>query len=138
MVQINLICASIAIEKAKKGEIALLFCDSAHFVMGVFLSHLWAICRVFIPSSAGRSRLNVTGAIDAITKKLYFQTNNTTVNAQSFMEFLLYLRSQMLDKAIVIVLDNARYQHCNLVKELAVTLEITLLFCRPIRQTSTI
>ncbi len=47
------------------------------------------------------------------------------------MEFLLYLRSQMLDKAIVIVLDNARYQHCNLVKELAVTLEITLLFLPP-------
>lgn len=45
--------------------------------------------------------------------------------------FLHYLKRQMPDKPISIVLDNARYQHCNFIKELALKLDITLLFLPP-------
>ena len=117
-----------AIEKAKNGEIHLLFMDAAHFVMGVFLCNVWSKVRLFIKSSAGRQRLNVIGTINAITKKVLFQTNITTVNAETMAVFLHYLKSQMPDKPISIVLDNARYQHCNFIKELALKLDITLLF----------
>ena len=117
-----------AIEKAKNGEIHLLFLDAAHFVMGVFLCNMWLKVRLFIKSSAGRQRLNVIGTIDAITKKVLFQTNITTVNAQAMASFLYYLKSQLPDKPLAIVLDNARYQHCNFIKEVATQLEITLLF----------
>lgn len=120
-----------AIEKAKNGEIYLLFLDAAHFVMGVFLCNMWSKIRLFIKSSAGRKRLNVIGVVDAITKKIFFQTNITSVNAQVMAAFLHYLKSQMPDKPISIVLDNARYQHCNFIKELAQQLDITLLFLPP-------
>lgn len=119
------------IEKAKKGEIALFFADSAHFVMGAFLCCLWSISRLFIPSPSGRQRLNVIGAIDAISKEIYFQTNTTYVNAITIVEFLRYLRRQVAELPIVIVLDNAKYQHCKLVIEIAQTLGITLLFLPP-------
>lgn len=120
-----------AIERAKNGEIHLLFLDAAHFVMGVFLGNVWSKVRLFIKSSAGRKRLNVIGTIDAITKKILFQTNITTVNAETMATFFYYLKSQMPDKPISIVLDNARYQHCNFIKELALKLGITLLFLPP-------
>lgn len=120
-----------AIEKAKNGEIYLLFLDAAHFVMGVFLCNMWSKVRLFIKSSAGRKRLNVIGVVDAITKKILFQTNITSVNAEAMATFLYYLKSQMPDKPISIVLDNARYQHCNFIKELAQQLDITLLFLPP-------
>ncbi len=120
-----------AIESAKDGKIHLLFLDAAHFVMGVFLCNIWSKVRLFIKSSAGRQRLNVIGTIDAISKKILFQTNITTVNAESMATFLYYLKSQLPDKPISIVLDNARYQHCNVIKELATELGITLLFLPP-------
>ena len=120
-----------AIEKAKNGEIYLLFLDAAHFVMGVFLCNMWSKIRLLIKSSAGRKRLNVIGVVDAITQKILSQTNITSVNAEAMAVFLYYLKSQMPDKPISIVLDNARYQHCNFIKELAQQLDITLLFLPP-------
>ena len=45
--------------------------------------------------------------------------------------FLYYLKNQLPDKPIAIVLDNARYQHCNFIKEVAKELRITLLFLPP-------
>jgi transposase len=120
-----------AIEKAKNGEIYLLFVDAAHFVMGVFLCNVWSKVRLFIQSSAGRQRLNVIGAVDAVTKKVLFQKNTTSVNADAMVEFLYYLKAEMPDKPISIVLDNARYQHCMLIKNLAQKLDITLLFLPP-------
>jgi transposase len=117
-----------AIKKAQNGEIYLLFGDTAHFVRGAFLCCLWCITRLFIKSPSGRERINVIGAVDAITKKLYFQYNTTFVNAVEFCKFLSYLKEQLADKPISIVLDNARYQHCNLVKEFAQSLEINIIF----------
>jgi hypothetical protein len=122
---------NLIIEKAKKSELSLLFLDSAHFVMGAFLGYLWSIARVFIPSPSGRQRLNVIRAIDAITKKLYFQHNTTYVNAIVLMKSLAYLRQELGDIPIVIVLDNARYQHCKAVIELSENIGITLLFLPP-------
>jgi transposase len=52
------------IEKAKIGDLALFFMDSAHFVLSSFLCSLWTISRIFIPSPAGRQRLNVIAAME--------------------------------------------------------------------------
>ena len=117
-----------AIKMAQSGEIHLLFMDAAHFVRGTFLCCLWSVTRLFIKSPSGRERLNVIGAVDAISKKILFQYNISYVNAVELCKFLNYLRVQLPDKPIHIVLDNARYQHCVLVKELATQLNITLCF----------
>lgn len=120
-----------AIKQAENGEIHLLFMDAAHFVMGVFQCFLWAFTRVFIRSSAGRKRLNVLGAVNAITKQTHFLTNTTYINALTIVEFLYQLRTDYPTKPIYIVLDNARYQHCELVKNIAQSMNIHLLFLPP-------
>ncbi len=117
-----------AIEKAQNGQIYLLFVDTAHFVMGAFLSCVWSLTRLFIKSPAGRQGLNVIGGLDAISKKVFFQFNTSYVDALVLCQFLEFLKKQMPDKPIHLVLDNARYQHCQLVKNLALDLGITLLF----------
>ena len=118
-------------KKAELGEITLLFGDAMHCVMGVFLSFLWSFERIFIKSSPGRKRLNVVGAVNAISKKVSFTTNTTQVNAETMNSFLEQLRKEYADKPIYLILDNARYQHCKLVKEFAQKLDIHLVFLPP-------
>lgn len=115
-------------QQAKKEEIVLLFADSMHCVMGVFLCFLWSFKRIFIKSSAGRQRINVVGAVDAITKKISIMTNTETINGQTIMAFLSYLREIYTILPIYIILDNAKYQHCKAVIAFAETLNIHLVF----------
>lgn len=117
------------IEKAKKGEVHLLFMDAAHFVLAPFLCFLWSFKRVFIKAPAGRKRLNVLGTVNAITKEIYFTAKTTNINALEIVDFLHQLRIYYYDmKPIYIVLDNARYQHCQLVRYIAWQFNIHLLF----------
>lgn len=121
-----------AIKAAKEGEAHLLFCDAAHFVLGSCLCFLWSAVRVFLKGSAGRNRINVLGVVNAITKEVTTLINDTYINAEVMMAFLKTLRQTYNDgKPIAIVLDNARYQHCNVVKNCATTLGIDLLFLPP-------
>jgi len=120
-----------AIEAAEQGQIHLLFCDAAHFVLQPFLCFLWATVRVFIPSAAGRHRINVLGTVHAITKEIITLTNTTYITADVLIEFLQQLKQKYADKPISLVLDNARYQHCELVKTMAEKLKINLLFLPP-------
>jgi transposase len=117
------------IERAKEEEIHLLFMDAAHFVMGVFLTVLWSIKRRFVKSSSGRKRYNVLGAVDAISKKVHTYTNEGYINAQCVIDFLEQIRAYYNDrKPIYIVLDNARYQRCQLVEYMAWFLDVHLVF----------
>lgn len=105
--------------------------DAAHFILQPYLSCLWCIDRVFVKAAAGRNRINVLGAINAITKEVTTITNTTYINATTIVEFLQHLKEKYADKPIKIVLDNATYQHCNLVTETAKSLGIELLFLPP-------
>lgn len=116
------------INRAENGEIHLFFVDAAHFVFAPFLCYLWCFARVFINGAAGRKRFNVLGALNAITKQVHFCTNSESVNALTVIELLYQLAIYYFDKPIFIVLDNARYQHCKLVKEVAKKLGIRLEF----------
>lgn len=117
-----------AIQKAKENKCHLLFMDAAHFVHAPFLCQVWCFVRQFIPSPSGRDRLNVLGAINAISKQLSFHVNTTYINAEVIVSFLYKLSRQYCDLPIFIVLDNARYQHCQYVMEVAKKLNIELLF----------
>ena len=120
-----------AIKQAEKGEIHLLFSDAAHFTLSAFLCMIWSVKRVFLKTSHGRNRINVLGAVDAITKEITTLINTTYITATTIMDFLEQLKEKYSDKPIVMVLDNAKYQHCNLVKEKAEKLGITLMFLPP-------
>ena len=94
--------------------------------------HFWdgygEVKRIFIKSPSGRKRFNVLGALNAITHEIITVTNETYINAESICELLRKLAALKLNIPITIVCDNARYQKCKLVQDLAATLEIELLY----------
>jgi transposase len=114
--------------EAKAGQRAVFFVDAAHFVLAPFLGVLWSFCRLFIQAPAGRKRFNVLAALNAITHQLITVTNDSYINAQSVCELLWKLHHLHLGIPITLVLDNARYQKCALVFELAKSLDIELLY----------
>ena len=81
------------LKEAKLGKRSVFLVDAAHFVMGSFLGYLWCVIRVFVPSSSGRKRYNVLGAIEAITHQLITVCNETYINAISVCELLQKIKS---------------------------------------------
>ena len=116
------------IEEAEKGKRVVLFMDAAHFVWALYIGILWCFSRIFVQSPNGRQRINVLGAYDPIKKKIIKIVNRTYINSNVICEMLNKIRKEYGEKVITIVLDNARYQHCSLVKEVAKKLNIELLF----------
>jgi len=115
--------------QAQAGERVVLFMDAAHFVHRAFLGFVWCFARLFIPSPAGRKRFNVLGALDAVSKEILTLTNETYINANVVCLFLLQIAQHyQTNIPITIVLDNARYQKCDLVKACAAALDIELLY----------
>jgi transposase len=117
-----------AIEEARKGECHLLFMDAAHFILQPFLCALWCVARLFVKASSGRNRINVLGAVNALSKEVITLSNTTYITAETIVDFLKQLRLHYGSIPLKIVLDNARYQHCRLVREQAEQMNITLLF----------
>jgi transposase len=116
------------LEEAKAGKKAVFFVDAAHFVHRAYLGFIWCLTRIFIPSPSGRKRFNVLGAINAVTQEVVCITNETYINAESVCELLLELAALGLDIPITLVLDNARYQKCQFVMDVAGFLGIELLY----------
>jgi transposase len=73
-------------------------------------------------------RFNVLGALDAVTHELIMVTNDIYINAGSVCELLHRIAALRLTVPITLILDNARYQKCRLVRDLALSLGIELLF----------
>ena len=115
------------LDEAKAQKRQLFFVDASHFVYAPFLGYLWCICRLFIAAPSGRKRYNVLGAVNAITHELIRVANCSYINAESVCDLLRRIRVQTIGP-ITLVMDNARYQHCALVKAWAGELKIELLF----------
>lgn len=116
------------LEEARRGERAVFFVDAAHFVMGAFLGMIWCFQRIFIKSPSGRKRFNVLGALNAITHEVILVTNDSYITATQVCELLQKLANLGITIPITLVLDNARYQKCRIVQDLAQSLEIELLY----------
>lgn len=116
------------LKQAREGKRAVLFVDAAHFVLQPFLGYIWAFYRLFIKAPSGRQRLNVLAGINAITHELIIVSN---INAESVCELLWKIAEMELAMPITLILDNARYQKCKIVKELAELLRIELLYLPP-------
>ena len=95
---------------------------------GAFLCYVWCFVRLFVRTPSGRKRLNVLGALDFATKELVTLTNTTYITAETVCELLRSLATRYPGTAITLVLDNARYQRCRLVQDLAAQLNIELMF----------
>ena len=114
--------------EAQAGQRAVFFMDAAHFVYAPFLALVWCFTRVFVKAPSGRQRLHVLAALHATTKEILTVQNLTYVTAETVCELLRLLAGTSPALPITIVLDNARYQKCALVQELARSLGIALLY----------
>jgi len=116
--------------EAKENKRIVYFADAVHCVWGAFIARVWCIVRVFIPTPSGRSRYNVLGCINAITHDLITVCNTSYINALSVVELLekIHEKHKTDTLPISIFLDNAKYQHCNIVKTKAIELGIELMF----------
>jgi len=113
---------------ARAGQAQVFFVDAAHFVMGSFLCCVWCWVRLFLRGGSGRKRYSVLGAWNAVTRELVSITTDGTVSAETMGALLRKIAALGLQGPITLVLDNARYQHCALVMELAKSLNIHLQF----------
>ena len=111
----------------------MLFVDAAHFVYGPFLAYVWCLVRLFVPGPSGRKRYNVLAALNAATHEVIRVTNHGYINALSVCGLLAKVAAGLPGK-VTLVMDNARYQRCTLVRDEAKRLGIELLFlpaCSP-------
>ncbi len=102
--------------------------DASHFVFGSFLGYVWCFVRLCIRAASGRKRYNVLGALHAVSHQLIRVVNHGYINATSVCDLLRAVAAASVGRPITLVLDNARYQKCALVQELARSLKIHLLF----------
>src|SRR3954469_5865170 len=116
------------LREARAGRRAVSFVDAAHFVWAPFLGCLWCLTRLFVRSATGRKRYSVLGALGAVTHDVIRVCNEGYVTADTVCTLLHALAASGLRVPITIVLDNARYQRCELVQSLARRLGIHLLF----------
>ena len=118
------------LEEAKQGKRTVLFVDAAHFVMGAYLGMLWCFTRQLLPSASGRKRYNVLGAYDPIRHEAITVTNDTYINQHVFCTFLDKIATtyEGEGKPITLILDNAKYQKCQLVFDKAKELGIDLVY----------
>lgn len=70
-----------------------------------------------------------------IADELITVCNDTYINALSFCELLRLITEKNVGVPITLILDNARYQKCKIVWELAELLDIELLYILHILQT---
>ena len=80
--------------------------------------HHFKPCRVY----------NVLEAWNAVTNSLILATNTTVVSSETACELLRKIAAQSVGRPVTVVLDNARYQYCQVVQDLAQVLGIELLF----------
>jgi transposase len=116
------------LREARAGRRTVFFVDAAHFVWAPFLGCLWCLARLFVRSGTGRKRYSVLGALDAVTHDVIRVCNEGYVTADTVCALLRALAGAGSRVPITVVLDNARYQRCELVQSLARQLGIHLLF----------
>lgn len=114
------------------GTISLLFLDASHFVMGCdFLGRIYCKTRRFVKTFSGRQRYNVLGAIDYVSKKVLTVANDSYITATEVCDMLRKIAAEHAEKEVYLILDNARYQKCQDVQELARQLNIHLEYIPP-------
>lgn len=119
------------ISEASEGKRRLYFMDAVHFTLEAFTCKVWCKGSLYLPTGAGRNRFNLLGAIDPFSMDLIQSHSMVYVDADQVKAFLEKVRNQSRDIPVSVVLDNARYQHCQAVKEKAAQLGIDLIFLPP-------
>ena len=117
------------LREARRGLRQVLFVDAAHFVHSSFLGVIWCLARLCVRAASGRKRYNVLGALDCVTHEPIQVANHSYINAESVCLLLRAVAAAATPGIpITLVLDNARYQKCAVVQDLAKQLGIELMY----------
>ncbi len=96
------------------------------------MAPFWGCSGALSGSSSKRrqacQRLNVLAALNATTHDIFTVQHLTYVTAATVCELLRLLTGAYPGQPITIILDNAPYQRCALVQEIATRLGVALLF----------
>ena len=117
--------------QAQANQIDMAFCDAAHFVYGKFCCYLWTDAPKYKSTGSGRERLNVYGAYDPVSGQVLTNYGQGNIDAEYLVNYLNWLRQKHYPdqkRKLHLMMDNARYQHCQLVKQEAERLNIVLEF----------
>lgn len=117
-----------ALEEARQGRRKVFFVDASHFVFATLLGYVWCAARWCVRAASGRKRFNVLGAVDAVTHEMIRVTNHTYINAESVCALLKAIAEACGGYPVTVVLDNARYQKCELVRKVADQIGIELMY----------
>ena len=79
----------------------------------------WCSVQFLVRGPSGRRRLNVPGALDAVTPELATAINDTVVNPEVAREWLLELSARHVGLSVTLVLADACYQRCEVIGRLA-------------------
>lgn len=83
---------------------------------------------MYLPTPSGRKRLNVLGALDAITHQLITVINEAYIDSGCIAELIEKIVNENFSIPITLVLDNAKYQRCEFVRQFAEKYKIELLY----------
>ncbi len=102
------------------------------FILDDYSHDLFRVPLVFYPPvhsvSLWTQALQRSGGLNAVTLEIITICNETYINGESVCQLLQKLSALELRMPIILVWDNAHYQKCALVFELASKLEIILVY----------
>jgi len=73
-------------------------------VHGAFLVIIWRFSRLFIPTPSGRKRVNVLGALNAVTHELVTVINDTYIRSR-VCQLLRKIAAMNLTVPVTLVMD---------------------------------
>ena len=122
-------------EYLQKDNTVVLFFDPCHLQHNVINAKMWQPRgregTIRIKTNPGRKRINILGALDIKNFSVITTLTEDKCNKERIVEFLAKIRTKYSDKHIVIILDNAMYNHANYTKVFVEWYDIELFFLPP-------
>lgn len=122
-------------EEVKKEDTVLLYFDPCHLQHNVVNARMWQPIgkegTIKIKTNPGRKRINILGALNIKNFSVITTLTEEKCNKERVVEFLAKVRNIYSGKHIVVVLDNAMYNHAYYTKEFAKWYDIELFFLPP-------
>jgi len=119
-------------ETLEQKDTIVLFLDPCHLQHSVVNARMWqpkgkngTIC---IKSNPKKKRINILGAFDIKNTSIITTLTEEKCDKEQMVKFLQKIRKKYIYEKIVIVLDNAAYNHANYTKAYAEWYNIELLF----------
>ncbi len=120
---------------SQQKDTVLLFFDPCHLLHNVVNARMWQPRgkkgTITIKSNTGRKRINILGALDIEDFSVTTILTEETCDSVRIVEFIKKIKEKYPCRKIVIILDNARYNHARITRAFAEENDILLLYLPP-------